>query len=366
MKKVIILCFLAVILIFQSGCANYENNTDIQSEVELDNSNEAETYIREQNEVLPDEIPGFPQYVHMFESITGTVLSINEINDVFRRVTLLVSDDTGTEEHELYIHKNTLLLIDSEINDGMFVTAFSERMPFIQVLVCADGMWVQVSRFDENFISYCGGFILALFDDAEITFQNGRAFAGELNDLAGLPIAVFVAMSASPVPGGDMIHGIMANRVIILGLERLGYVSFFVPSNWGAMISGMEPGMEPFDGSMFSTWDPLELDNQPVFQIQRWLIDEDIVLLDELLRQVHEKGHLLPDVSEVTMLFDDVYAAVVRGVNIDENSWYYGMNEYNIRFIYSGWLFEIAAWYGLGQDAHQRMLQLIFDSINLN
>ena len=114
---------------------------------------------------------------------------------------------------------------------------------------------------------------------------------------------------------------------------QLGAVSLYAPSGWGSMISGMEPGMEPFDGSMFSTWDGFEIDNQPVFQIQRWLLGEDMVSPEKLLLQIFEGGHLQPDVSEVKLLFDHVYAAVAKGINTDENSWYYGMYEYNIRLV---------------------------------
>ena len=50
-----------------------------------------------------------------------------------------------------------------------------------------------IGRFNDDFISLCGGFSLAVLDSAEIVFQDGSAFVGELTELTNRLLVVYVA-----------------------------------------------------------------------------------------------------------------------------------------------------------------------------
>ena len=124
---------------------------------------------------------------------------------------------------------STLVLTHSPLEVGMIVTAYYD-MPApttsgtthtgttitATALVSIDYSWVHIDRFDENFLSHDGSFSLAILDGAEIIYQDGTPFKGELSELANRILAVYVAMSASPPPDGPLVHGIASSRIIVL------------------------------------------------------------------------------------------------------------------------------------------------------
>lgn len=171
-----------------------------------------------------------------FRSVSGTVSSIEPFVDGTQFVLIDYVDRyceiidglavmSGTPgQINLHVDHNALLLLESPLAVGMIVTAFYEysAQPSdamanrAAALVCPNYGWVHVDRFDENFMSFCGSFSLAILDDAEIIFQDTSTFVGETTELTNRPLAVYVAMSASPTPDGPLIHGIGSNRIIIL------------------------------------------------------------------------------------------------------------------------------------------------------
>ena len=171
-----------------------------------------------------------------FYNISGTVASIEPYADGMFSVLIdyiheymTFSDEgvimPGTQvQVQLFVDQNTLMLTGSEMKAGMEIIAYhfiaqpgdasTKRAAFL--ITCRDYAWVHVNRFDENFMSLGGHFSLHIFEDAEIVYQNGSVFEGELAELTNRLLAVYVVMSASPAPGEPQIHGIGTNRVIIL------------------------------------------------------------------------------------------------------------------------------------------------------
>ena len=183
----------------------------------------------------PDEfvMPVFPDII----SDGGTVVSVENIATgtlVLVRVIdreCQIHDDgmavmTGTPRYiNFMVSYNTLLLLhDNFLGEGATVVGYYSSIapvdsihppqPHALVLRSLDYPWIHVGSFDDNFMSLCGGFSLAIFEDAEITFINGFPFQGELNELANRPLAVYVDMSASPTPDGPLVHGIGSSRIM--------------------------------------------------------------------------------------------------------------------------------------------------------
>ena len=118
----------------------------------------------------------------------------------------------------------TLVLTHDTLEEGMIVTVFYEASNLLQAdmvipavaLVTMDYGNVHVDRFDENFLSFDGMFSLSISNDAEIIFQSGEPFDGEPHELANRILAVYVKMSATPPPGGPLVHGLATSKVIVL------------------------------------------------------------------------------------------------------------------------------------------------------
>ena len=118
----------------------------------------------------------------------------------------------------------SLVLSEASLEEGMVVTAFYRKHPFptdlqggtVIALIDRDYAWVHVDYFDENHLSSDGFYSLLVLEDAEILYQNGTPFVGEIRDLANRILAVYVTMSGNPVPDGPLVHGIASSRIIIL------------------------------------------------------------------------------------------------------------------------------------------------------
>lgn len=186
---------------------------------------------------VSETLPGFTH-------ISGTITSVEEFDDgtFFMQIDYVdryceIIDGIAVMSgvpmtKKLYGDKYTLVLANSEFKAGMLAQAFFERPTWASeqqadsrsraaALVCLNYGWVHIDRFDENFLSFDGFHSLTIFDDAEITFQDGTPFDGELRDLANHALAVYVKMSGSPAPDGPPIHMIASSKIIVLFDEPL-------------------------------------------------------------------------------------------------------------------------------------------------
>ena len=215
MKKIALILCLCLAAVFLSGCIGSADDTGSAGTGTIN--------------------AGTP-FLTGFYSISGTVASFEPYADGtflmlidYVHAYYTFSDEglitPGTQvQVQLFVDQNTLMLMNSEIKAGMEVIAYNfiaqpgdaltKQAAFL--IICRDYAWVHVARFDEHFMSLDGNFSLHIFEDAEITYQNGSVFEGELTELTNRLLAVYVVMSASPAPGEPQIHGIGTNRVIIL------------------------------------------------------------------------------------------------------------------------------------------------------
>lgn len=94
------------------------------------------------------------------------------------------------------------------------------RIAFAAVGYETAAPWITVARFDENFLSEDGKVALNIRDDAEITFQDGTEFDGDISELANRRLLVFHTMVASPPPSSDGPMTMSSPDRIIVLFER--------------------------------------------------------------------------------------------------------------------------------------------------
>jgi len=140
--------------------------------------------------------------------------------------------------------------------------------------------------------------------------------------------------------------------------ERVGNVIFPVPAHWASFASQLEP----HEGADWQFWDADFDDDQPVFRVRKLPLDGTTPTLDELLAEMLAEERIEVIASGIENIIHPIYAAIVFGINANENDWQYGMYEYDIRFVYDGWLYVVTAYYEDIRN-HQYLIQAMIQGM---
>jgi hypothetical protein len=177
---------------------------------------------------LEERIVDFPEFL----SVVGTISDVEEIDSNVSLVRIFWDEKihgSGGDVAELpmhiylYIDKDTVVLADSAIEAGMFVTAVYRAPTREQQLlpnetssaVAISDRTISVTRFDDNW-KY-NNIQLTITDETEIIFQDGQPFDGEIDELQGRALVTIIGMSGTPIPDAENpIHMNWPSKIVVL------------------------------------------------------------------------------------------------------------------------------------------------------
>ena len=121
--------------------------------------------------------------------------------------------------------------------------------------------------------------------------------------------------------------------------ERIGDVRFLRPPHWAAFVAQLEPPRMEF-------WDAEYYDDQPFFIVQQLPIVGVVPTLEDLLAEKLDEVEIEVIVAEIAPIIYPVDAVHIFGTNG-------GMEVYEIRFVYNGWLYAVSASHSIDNDEHR-------------
>jgi len=130
-------------------------------------------------------------------------------------------------------------------------------------------------------------------------------------------------------------------EIIWFTWERVGSLIFIRPTHW----AGYMGQMEPHEGADVEFWDPEFGDDEPSLSVRMLPLDGTAPTLDELLAGMLAEERIEVTDAGIDTVISPIDVAFVFGININENDFQYGMYEYNIKFVYDGWLYIVTANY---------------------
>jgi hypothetical protein len=225
MKKTLTIIVLAgvVSLLALTGCDTVAARTRDNNPTSVSNPTDPI-----QAPPLEERLVDFPEFL----SVEGTISDVEEVNSNVFLVRIFWTETihgSGGDIAELpmhiylYIDQDTVILTDSDIEAGMFVTAVYRAPTHEQQLAqnvtlsaaAISDRVISVMRFDENWMYH--NIRLMITEDTEIIFQDGQPFDGEIDDLQGRALVTIIGMSATPVPGAENpIHENWPSKIVVL------------------------------------------------------------------------------------------------------------------------------------------------------
>jgi hypothetical protein len=247
MKKTLTIMVLVgvVSLLALTGCATVAAQTQDNNPTSVSDQTDPI-----QAPPLEERLIDFPEFL----SVVGTISDVEEVTDnvylvrIFWTETIHGSGEGIAElpmHIYLYIDQDTVILTDSDIEVGMFVTAVYRAPTREQQLtpnetlsaVAISDRSFKVARFDENWMYH--NIRLTITEDTEIIFQDGQPFDGEIADLQGRALVTIIGMSATPVPNAENpIHENWPSKIVVLFEQAVPLVpgtasfSYDTPSSW--------------------------------------------------------------------------------------------------------------------------------------
>jgi hypothetical protein len=293
MRKALKIVILAVVmsLLALTGCAAVAGQAQGNNSTTVSNPTDPI-----QAPPLEDRLVDFPEFL----SVVGTISDIEEVDSNVSLVGIFWTEEIHGSDGEiaelpmhiyLHIDQDTVILADSEIQAGMFVTAVYRAPTREQQLspnetlsaVAISDQSLKVARFDENWMYY--NIRLVITDETEIVFQDGSLFDGEIDELQGRALVTIIGMSGTPVPGAENpIHINYPSKVVVL-FDRDRALDPIIRTHGTpeSPMSSDKPTYITIRGEQFRTdLTELILDNVPIdghFVIGNALRNEDIVPL---------------------------------------------------------------------------------------
>jgi len=161
---------------------------------------------REVRPALPetDAANPLPEFAGLSGTVTGTrsVSSFSNgeesVDENKVMVEIVLAGTEGEGKANLIVDENTVLMLESEIAEGMEVTAFYDATlpmtmiypPQYRAVAMASGNGILVDRFDERFTGKSSSAILDIPEGIEITLQDGTAFDVGKSGLANRALVV--------------------------------------------------------------------------------------------------------------------------------------------------------------------------------